>query len=122
VIETPLIVQVPRQGKLEASLKEAAPHGVPAGAFVVEAGNTDEHGVLEALEVGEVVLSVPSPEALTRDPAAVRHVIADAGPGNAPLVIEIEAAEELTGEELALLVQTAEQSPRPVLVRVVREV
>lgn len=89
---------------------------------MVEAGPTDEHGVLEALGVGEVILSLPSPAALTREPDEVHHVIAQAGPGTEPLVIEIEAAEELAGEELALLVQAAQRSRRAVLVRVLREV
>jgi hypothetical protein len=89
---------------------------------VVEAGPTDEHGVLEALDVGDVVLSVPSPAALTREPDEIRQVIDHAGPGNEPLVVEIEAAEELAGEELALLVETAQRARRAVLVRVLREV
>jgi hypothetical protein len=90
--------------------------------LVVEAGVTDERGVLEPLDVGEVVLSVPSPEALTREPDVVHQVIGHASPGSEPLVIEIEAAEELSGEELALLVETARHSPRAVFVRVLREV
>jgi hypothetical protein len=49
-------------------------------------------------------------------------VIAQAGPGTEPLVIEIEAAEEFASEQLALLVEAAQRSRRAVLVRVLREV
>jgi hypothetical protein len=88
---------------------------------VVEGVPTDDRGVLEALDVGEVVLSVPSPETLTREPDDVRRVVADAGPGSDPLVIEIEVAEELRADELAVLLQATRRSPRAVLVRVLRE-
>jgi hypothetical protein len=122
IAAAPLIVQVPSQGKLERRLRESKLPGVPDGALVIEAGATDDHGVLEALDVGEVVVSVPSPETLTREPGEVREVIAQAGPGSEPLVIEIEAAEELTGKELAVLLEAAASSSRAVLVRIVREV
>lgn len=89
---------------------------------MVEGAPTDEHGVLAPLDVGEVVLSVPSPETLRREPDEVRHVVADAGPVSEPLVIEIEAAEELRGEELIVLVEAARNSPHAVLLRVLREV
>lgn len=94
---------------------------MPASAVVVEGVATDDLGALEALEVGEVVLSVPSPETLTREPGDVRHVVADAGPGSDPLVIEIEVAEELRADELAVLLEATRHSPRAVLVRVLRE-
>ena len=71
-------------------------------------------------DAGEVVLSVLSPEALSREPAEVGRVIGRAGTGTQPLVIVIEAADELREEELAALVQAAERSTRPVIVRVNR--
>ena len=122
IATAPLILQVPSQGKLERRLRETEFPGVPDGAVVIEAGATDDQGVLEAYDVGEVVVSVPSPEALTREPDEVREVIAKAGPGSEPLVIEIEAAEELTDKELAVLLDAAGRSSRAVLVRIVREV
>ena len=70
---------------------------------------------------GEVVLTVPSPEALSRDPAQVRRVIDRAGTGTEPLVIVIDDAEELREDELAGLVQAAARSSRPVIVRVIRD-
>jgi hypothetical protein len=89
---------------------------------VVEGVPTDQRGVLEPLDVGDVVLSVPSPESLRREPENVRRVVDGAGAGSEPLVIEIEAAEELRADELAALVEAARDAPRTVLVRVLREV
>lgn len=83
-------------------------------------GDTDQQGALVPPGVGEVVLSVPSPEALSHDPAEVVRVIRRAGTGTEPLVIVIEAADELREEELAALVQAAQRSKRPVIARVNR--
>jgi hypothetical protein len=83
-------------------------------------GVTDDRGALVPPDTGEVVLSVPSPEALSRDPAEVGRVIDRAGTGAEPLVIVIEAADELREEELVALVQAAQRSKRPVIVRVNR--
>jgi hypothetical protein len=87
---------------------------------LVQDGDTDEQGALVPPDAGEVVLSVPSPEALSREPAEVSRVIDRAGTGTEPLVIVIEAAEELREEELTALVQAAQRSTRPVIVRVNR--
>jgi hypothetical protein len=66
------------------------------------------------------VLSVPSPEALSREADEVRRVVERAGTGVEPLVVEVEAAEELREEELAAVVEAAEHTPRAVILRVVR--
>lgn len=87
---------------------------------MVEGAPTDEEGNLEAAGAGEVVLSVPSPEAL-RDAGEVRRVIARAGTGVEPLVVVVEAAEELREQELAAVVAAAEHAARPVILRVVRD-
>ena len=63
--------------------------------MVVEHGATDAEGNLEALAAGQVVMSLPSPEALAREAGEVRRVIERAGTGVEPLVIVVEAAEEL---------------------------
>ena len=89
--------------------------------MLAEPGDTDDQGVLVPPNAGEVVLTVPSPEALSRDPAQVRRVIDRAGTGTEPLVIVIDDAEELREDELAGLVQAAARSSRPVIVRVIRD-
>jgi hypothetical protein len=87
---------------------------------LAQRGDTDDQGVLVPPDAGEVVLAVPSPEALPREPAEVDRVIDRAGTGTEPLVVVIDDAEELREEELAPLVQAAVRSSRPVIVRVIR--
>ncbi len=112
-----LIIQVPRGSALERQLGEAPPSG---GEIVVETGATDAEGNLEALSGGEVVLSVPSPEGLAREAGEVRRVIAQAGTGTAPLVVVIEAAEELRDDELAPVLEATAHTSRAVILRVIR--
>ena len=116
-----VILQFPRGGSLERQLAADPPASVAHGAVLAEPGETDDHGVLVPPDAGEVVLTVPSPEALSREPAEVGRVIGRAGTGTEPLVIVIDDAEELREEELAALVQAAARSSRPVIVRVIRD-
>ena len=89
--------------------------------MVVEHGATDAEGNLEALAAGQVVMSLPSPEALARERGEVRRVIGRAGTGVEPLVIVVEAAEELREEELAAALDAAGRTSRAVILRVVRD-
>jgi hypothetical protein len=66
------------------------------------------------------VLSLPSSEGLEREAGEVRRVIAGAGTGIQPLVIVVEAAEELREQELAPVLDGAAHSARPVILRVIR--
>lgn len=116
-----VILQFPRGGSLERQLAADPPASVAQGAVLAAPGETDDQGVLVPPDVGEVVLTVPSPEALSREPAEVGRVIEHAGTGTEPLVIVIDDAEELREEELAALVQAAARSSRPVIVRVIRD-
>jgi hypothetical protein len=121
VISAPaVILQFPRGGSLERQLAADPPASVAQGAVLAEPGETDDQGVLVPPDAGEVVFTVPSPEALSREPAEVGRVIEHAGTGTEPLVIVIDDAEELREEELAALVQAAARSSRPVIVRVIR--
>jgi hypothetical protein len=88
---------------------------------VVEAGPTDAQGVLEAPAAGQTVLSLPSPEALEREASEVRRVIAQAGTGVEPLVVAVEAGEELREGELAALLSAASHAPRAVILRIIRD-
>jgi hypothetical protein len=106
-----LIIQVPRGSAVERGLAERPPQS----GIVVEALATEP-------AAGEVVLSVPSPEALARDADEVRRVIARAGTGTEPLVVAIEAAEELREDELAAVLEASGRTPRAVILRVARGV
>ncbi len=116
-----LIIQVPRGSAVQRQLRERPPSAVAGGEVVVEGGPTDSEGNLEAISAGEVVLSVPSPEALAREADEVRRVISQAGTGVEPLVVVIEAAEELLDEELAPAVAATAHTSRAVILRVIRD-
>src|SRR6187200_474607 len=95
--EARLILQIARGGAVERRLREAPPAAVAAGR-------------LEPPSAGDVVLSVPSPETLTREPDEVRRVIDRAGTGVEPLVVVIEAADDLRDDELAVVLDAAEHT------------
>jgi hypothetical protein len=116
-----LVVQVPLGGALDRALGEQPPPLLASGAAVVEPGPTDAEGNLEAPAAGQIVMSVPSPEALRQDAEAVRRVIARAGTGVEPLLVVVEAAEELREEQLAVVVAASAHTSRPVILRVVRD-
>lgn len=105
--EPALIVQVPRGGAVDRQVEAAAPND----DIVVSALGTG----------GEVVLSVPSPETLERESDEVHRVIGQAGTGTEPLVVVVEAADELRDEELAPVVEAARHTSRSVILRVLRD-
>jgi hypothetical protein len=88
---------------------------------VVEVGPTDADGDLEPPAAGQVMLSIPSPEALARQASEVRSVIARAGTGVEPLVVVVEAAEDLREEELVAMLEAAGHTSRGVILRIVRD-
>jgi hypothetical protein len=118
---TPLVLQLPRGGVLDRELRAAAPPRVAGGDVVIEGLPKEAGGELKAPDVGQVVLSLPSPEALERESETVRRVIDEAGTGVEPLVVEVEVAEHLREEELAPLLDAAMRSPRAVILRVLRD-
>jgi hypothetical protein len=114
-----LVIQLARGGAVERQLRSDPPPIVTSGDVVLDAGPADAHGHLEPPDVGQVVLSVPSPETLTRDPGTVRRVIDGAGTGVEPLVVVVEAADELREDELAVVLDAAGRTQRSVLLRIV---
>lgn len=119
--EPKLIIQVPRGGAVDRQLDADPPQSVSDGEVVVTAAPTDAQGHLDPPAAGDVVLSVPSPEALEREADEVRRVLARAGTGVEPLVVVVEAAEELREDELATVVEAAQHASRAVILRVVRD-
>lgn len=113
---------MPREGPVELQLVANPPVSVASGEVVVELGPADAEGNLEPPGAGEVVLSVPSPEALVRQADEVRRVIAQAGTGVEPLVLVVEAAEELRDDELAAVLEATSHRKRPVILRIIRNV
>jgi hypothetical protein len=114
-----LIIQVPRGSAIERQLEADPPAAIRGHDVLVQAAPTDDEGNLEAL-AGEVVLSVPAPEELVRQADEVQRVLRNAGTGTAPLVIVLEAAEELRDDQAAPVVQAAQRAPRLVILRIMR--
>jgi hypothetical protein len=118
--EPSLILQLARDSAVDRQLGENEPESLAGGEVVVDHAPADSHGDLEGGS-GQVVLSVASPEALTREADEVRRVISGAGSGVEPLVVVVEAAEELREDELAVVVEAARHTSRPVILRVMRD-
>jgi hypothetical protein len=119
--EPKLIIQLPRGGEVDRQLSAQAPPSVASGDVLIERGQTDSHGHLEPPVAGQVVLSVPSPEALEREAAEIRRVIGQAGTGTEPLVVVVEAAEELGEAEVAAVLNAAGRTSRAVILRIIRD-
>ena len=103
-----LIVELPDGGAVHAQFQDEPP---PAGVAVVPLP-ADAAGRLEAPDSGQVVMSVFSPEGLVRERDEVGRVIDEAGTGDEPLVVAVEAAEELREDELAAILDPARSSHR----------
>lgn len=116
-----LIIQLPRGSAVDRQLSGQTPESVAGGEVVVEVGPTDAEGQLEAPAAGQVVLSLPSPEALEREADEVRRVVGQAGTGVEPLVVVVEAAEELRDDELAAILDAAGHTSRAVILRIIRD-
>ena len=118
--ETVLIVQLPRDGAADRSLREETPPSVTSGRVVIQHLPSDSEGRLIAPDAGEVILSVPSPEALSRQAAEVTRLIKAAEDDGQPLIIVVQDAEYLREEELAAVLDGAAHTERAVLLRVLR--
>jgi hypothetical protein len=119
--EAALIIQLARGSAVERQFEQDRPASVAGGAVVVDIRPADANGRLEPPDAGQVVLSVPSPETLTREPDEVRRVIDGAGAGVEPLVVVVEAADELRDDQLAVLLAAAEHTSHSVVLRVMRD-
>jgi hypothetical protein len=116
-----LILQIPAGGPLDDQLADDPPATLAAGEVVVERGPTDSEGVLVPPVAGQVVLSVPSPEALRRQADDLHQLIDAAGTSTEPIVVVVEAAEVLRDDELSAVVAAAQRARRPVILRVIRD-
>jgi hypothetical protein len=113
-----VIVQVPRDSAVDWYLRTYPPPSVASGRVVVNRVAAEPDGRLGPPEAGEVVMSVLSPEGLRSDQQEVRDVILQAAPDSGPLVIVVEAAEELREDELAAVLDAAARAGRDVVLRV----
>jgi hypothetical protein len=116
--EPRIILQLPRGGEVDRQMQAAPPLSVTSGLVVLEHLAPGPDGRLGPPEGGEVVMSVLSPEGLTREPDEVRDVVRRHPDDHEPPVILIGAAEELREDELAVVLDAAERADRQVILRV----
>jgi hypothetical protein len=120
-LSEPVILQIGSGSEVSVQLAADPPASITDGRVVIEHELPDADGNLEPPRDAEIVLSVPSPEELRRNPREVKRVIAEAGTGTEPLVIVIEAAEELRDDELASVLEAAPHTERALIVRIIRD-
>ena len=113
--DTRLIIQVARGGAVARQFEGDR----PGADIAIDTRPADENGRIEPPDVGHVVLAVPSPETLSREADEVRRVIDAAGTGSEPLVVVVEAADELRDDELAAVLDAADRTSRAVILRIV---
>jgi hypothetical protein len=120
-IPTSLIVQLPRDGAVDRNFRADPPPSVVSGRVVLDHVASEADGRLGPPEAGEIVMSVLSPEALTRERQQVADVIRRAAAGDEPLVIIVQAAEELREDELAAVLAAAAHTHRRVILRIMAD-
>jgi hypothetical protein len=118
--EPSVIVQLPHDSAIDHELRSYPLPSVASGQVVLDHVRPGPDGRLEPPEASEIVMSVPSPEGL-RQPSEVRDVIEQAPDKRKPLMIIVEAAEELREEELAVVVDAAERAHRLVIIRIMAD-
>ena len=113
----PVVVLVPSGSRPHHALRDDPPPSVAGGAVVVSpvtpVGTTSR---IEPPDSGHVVFSLPSPDVLLRDADDVRRAVDLAPHGPGPVVVVLEAADELREEHLALLVEAGARAPSPLVV------
>ena len=116
-----IIVQLAPGSQVDRQLSVNPPPSVASGAVVLEHEQPGPSGRLGPPDGGEVVLSVLSPEALTREPDEVGAAVTRPADPHQPPVVIIEAAEELREEELAVLAGAAARADRVAILRIVAD-
>jgi hypothetical protein len=115
-----LIIQLPRDSAVDRYFRETPPSSLSSGRVVLEHLPADEQGRILEPPGGEVILSVLSPEAIAREAEQIGRVIKQASAAGEPLVVQLQAAEELRDDELAVIIAAAERARRVVILRVLR--
>lgn len=113
-----VILQLSRDSAPDQDLRADPPPSVRSGRVVLGHVADAADGRMGPPEVGEVVLSVLSPEALRREPERVDDAIRRAPAAGEPLVIIVETAEQLREDELVVVADAAARRHRRVILRV----
>ena len=120
--EVKLIIQVPRDSSVGRYLKADPPAAIADVRVVVEHLQPGADGKLLPPEAGEIVLNVPSPETLRREPEQVGQAISRAADDGRPLVVLVEGAEQLRDDELSTILQAALTAGGIVIMRILEGV
>jgi hypothetical protein len=119
--EVGLIVELTRDSAVDRNVRADLPPSITGGRVVLDHIEADDLGRLDPPPVGEVVLTVLSPEALRRDPEVVADAVAQAADSDQPPVIVVEAAEYLREDEIAAVLDAADRADRVVILRVMAD-
>jgi hypothetical protein len=113
-----LILELPAGSALERTLRRDPPDWF--GPDVVVVGiEADQEGRIPAPLAGQVVLTVPSPEALPRQAGEIQRVIDGEPDESEPAIVIVEEAEFLRAEEMAPVLEASRRTRRSVILRVI---
>jgi hypothetical protein len=103
--------------------RAAAREGDQALGVLLEKRLGEPRDALGSVEIraGDEAAQAPVAGGITREQDEVRRVIDRAGAGDEPLVVIVEAAEELRDDELAVVLDAADRTSRPVVLHVAGE-
>jgi hypothetical protein len=121
--EPSLIVRVRQDSRIEHQLRDDPPTLAQGDSVSLDpvAPPISGSATIEPPTPGQVVYALPSPESLVRERQELHSAISGAPHGNAPLVIVIEAGNELRDDELEAAVDAADTTSRPVIPTVLRD-
>lgn len=115
-----LIIQLPSGSSVDVHLREDPPAALTDGRVVLEHLTAGADGKLPPPAAGEIVLTVPSPEALRRDPGEILSIVIDAAEDDAPLIVLVEGAEYLRDDEIDAVLEAAAATKRIVILRIIQ--
>lgn len=120
--EAELIIQLPRDSSVDVHLREEPPASLTDRRVVLEHLTAGPDGKLAPPEAGEILLTVPSPEALRREYDEVLRQVVDAAEDGGPLVLLVEGAEYLRDDEISAVLDAAEATKRVLILRILEGV
>jgi len=120
--EAELIIQLPRDSSVDVHLREEPPASLTDRRVVLEHLTAGPDGKLAPPEAGEILLTVPSPEALRREYDEVLRQVVDAEEDGGPLVLLVEGAEYLRDDEIGAVLDAAEATKRVLILRILEGV
>ncbi len=120
--EAELIIQLPRDSSVDVHLREEPPASLTDRRVVLEHLSAGPDGKLAPPEAGEILLTVPSPEALRHETDALLRLVIDAAEDGGPLVVLVEGAEYLRDDEIAPVLDAAAATKRVLILRILEGV